>query len=43
MISKKGGRLIFEMNDKPNKYFGVSPLSKPFSLTNIRQEIKKTE
>jgi predicted alpha-1,2-mannosidase len=39
---QNGGSLIFEMNDKPNKYFGVSPLSKPFSLTNISQEIKKT-
>jgi predicted alpha-1,2-mannosidase len=31
---QKGGKLIFKMNDKPNKDFGVSNLSKPFSLSN---------
>ena len=40
---EKGGILIFKMNDKPNKYFWVSPSSRPFSLTNINQVIKKTD
>ena len=31
---QKGGKLIFKMNDKPNKDFGVSNLSRPFSLSN---------
>ena len=31
---QKGGELIFKMNDKPNKDFGVSNLSRPFSLSN---------
>ena len=31
---KKGGNLIFNMANKPNKDFGVSNLSKPFSLSN---------
>mgnify|MGYP001258363454 FL=1 len=31
---QKGGKLIFKMNDKPNKDFGISNLSKPFSLSN---------
>ncbi len=30
---QKGGSLIFKMNDKPNKNFGVSSVSRPFSLT----------
>ena len=29
----KGGYLLFEMNAKPNKEFGVSKTSRPFSLT----------
>ncbi len=29
----KGGYLLFEMNAKPNKEFGVSESSRPFSLT----------
>ena len=31
---QKGGKLIFKMNDKPNKDFGISNLSRPFSLSN---------
>ncbi len=31
---KKGGNLIFKMDNKPNKDFGVSNLSRPFSLSN---------
>nr|WP_291870204.1 GH92 family glycosyl hydrolase [Maribacter sp.] len=30
---QKGGRLLFEMNGTPNKKFGVSTSSRPFSLT----------
>ena len=37
---QKGGSLDFEMSNRPNKDFGISPLSKPFSLTNINQETK---
>ena len=40
---QKGGSLDFEMSNRPNKDFGISPLSKPFSLTNINQETKKTD
>ena len=39
---QKGGSLDFEMSNRPNKDFGISPLSKPFSLTDINQETKKT-
>ena len=31
---KKGGNLIFKMDNKPNKDFGVSNLSRPFSLSD---------
>ena len=35
----KGGNLNFEMDIKPNKDFGVSSESKPYSLSNINQII----
>ena len=35
----KGGNLNFEMDIKPNKDFGISSESKPYSLSNINQII----
>tara|TARA_B100000575_G_scaffold240610_1_gene203415 strand:+ start:1905 stop:4250 length:2346 start_codon:yes stop_codon:yes gene_type:complete len=36
---QKGGNLNFEMDIKPNKDFGISSESKPYSLSNINQII----